>query len=301
MKKIISILLTCFILAGCAETNTPPQARNELEVAEIAIVQVPSTTATTTTQTPQTTMTEPATTTQAPKTTTETVELDLEPGPILGNRYLDKSMPSLTSSNSGEPVGSDSRFYRKFPEKLDSVCDSMTDVFKSNGYRNLYSQWEWKWCLETYTTFTSLMDFPNHFSIIVANNIPDSIVIKSYEERNALYKMLLEEGVISNSAYKSIVFSPEDISVLLSRCEATVLAHFASPYAIVIGDRIYSPAWVYRNTTEGYRVAGITQKMIQEKLPTWREFGMSGETATAFEKKLTEFTGQNVKLQSFHR
>jgi hypothetical protein len=137
---------------------------------------------------------------------------------------------------------------------------------------------------KNFLNYTSLMEYPNNFSVIMAFDLPDEVVIRSFETHNALF------------GHTDIAYSDEDIAALLTRCEATVLAHFASPYAIVIHDRVYTSAWIYRNTVEGYRAAGITPAMIQEKLPLWQEFGFTDEARAAFEGKLTEFVGVEVSL-----
>jgi hypothetical protein len=156
------------------------------------------------------------------------------------------------------------------------------------GHTTLTSSWP-NWSPnradENFLNYTSLMEYPNNFSIIITNNLPDEIVIKAFERHNELF---------GHTAYR---FTDEDIAVLLSRCEVTVLNHFANENAIVIGDRIYTMAWIYRNTVEGYRVAGIPPEIIEERLNLLAGFDFLPPEATfAFEAKLSEFLGREVIL-----
>ena len=64
-----------------------------------------------------------------------------------------------------------------------------------------------------------------------------------------------------------VIFSDEDISALLTRDESVVTAQFAETTAIVIGDRAFSPYWIYSRSFDDYRKEGITPQMIQ-KNPT---------------------------------
>ncbi|MDR2569838.1 MAG: dockerin type I repeat-containing protein [Oscillospiraceae bacterium] len=156
------------------------------------------------------------------------------------------------------------------------------------GHSNLTLSWpDWSPMRadENYLNYTSLMEFPNNLSIIVTNNIPDEIVIKAFAYHNERF------------GHTSIGFTDEDIAALLTRCEATVLNHFADENAIVIEDRVYTMAWIYRNTAEGYKAVGITPEMIEERLKLLAEFDFLPVEATlAFESKLSQFLGRDIVL-----
>ena len=91
-------------------------------------------------------------------------------------------------------------------------------------------------------------------------------------------------------------YTEEDIEVLLSGDITAITAHFASPYSIVIGDKIYSPYWVYCHTAEEYEAEGITPEMLSEKIELYSHAGLGEEARAAFENKLSAYIGRDVDL-----
>jgi hypothetical protein len=137
-----------------------------------------------------------------------------------------------------------------------------------------------------------LLKSSNVFWYIVTFDIPDDVVISAIEIHNDYWNEQAElyEG------NRTAVFSDEGIAALLTRDEAIITAQFATEHAIVIGDRAYSPYWIYLHTPADYQAAGITPEMLAEKLPLYAEFGFTDEAREAFENKLTEFVGVEVSL-----
>ena len=134
------------------------------------------------------------------------------------------------------------------------------------------------------------MNYPNGFSYIIKYDVPNDIVAKSLEGYN---KKLSKDS----SAY----FTEEEIAAILSRDAATVLKHFAPEESIVIGDRVYTPAWVYTHSVEDYIASGITPAMIEKKLELYALFPFQRKSyAEAFEAKLSEFLGREVLLNWKH-
>jgi hypothetical protein len=285
MKKTITILLlfTALVLGitACAETILDTQTT------------LPTEPTTTTTQT-----TEPATiqTVRTVATATLTAPQEIIRGPILGDRYLDNSMPVLIFRAVDDDVYPCEKITQSFVKEM-STGGILGVISEYLGYESLND-----WIDFSVTPcFTGLMDWYSDFAVIMKYNIPDEVIIRGVERHNNFYDSIysglsLEELKLIKADIKYL--TDNDIKVLLSRCEATVLKHFTSPYAIVVHDRVYSPAWLYRNTVEGYKAAGITPQMIQEKLPLWGEIGFYGEPAVAFEAKLSEFTGRDVVLRA---
>jgi len=149
---------------------------------------------------------------------------------------------------------------------------------------------------------TGLLTYPNIYSLAAVNNIPMEVVVEAINNYNEYYADLfarnVEQGFLPSDDKYSPLYSDEDIAVILTRNEAEILAHFASPYAIVIGEKVYTPAWLYYHAPEDYEAAGITPEMIERKLPLYNEFTLTDEARTAFEEKLSEFIGQDVRLNS---
>ena len=98
-------------------------------------------------------------------------------------------------------------------------------------------------------------------------------------------------------AYDYSVFTDEDIRILLSRDEEAVLRHFALDTTFVVGNRAYSPLWLYAHTVEDYTRVGITPEMVAEKLPLYAEFYLADEADVAFSRKLSEFLGEEISLR----
>jgi len=74
------------------------------------------------------------------------------------------------------------------------------------------------------------------------------------------------------------------------------MEHFVSDYSIYHDGEIFTPMWLYYYDTDDYEEAGITPKMVEEKLDLYAEFQFTDEAAEAFEEKLSEFLGEDVSL-----
>jgi hypothetical protein len=137
------------------------------------------------------------------------------------------------------------------------------------------------------TPHTRLTDYPNFYTFILKFKIPVDKLREVLKEKQRI-------GIERNAQY----YTDEEIDILCSLDETRLLAHFASEYAIVIGDRAYPPAWLYLNTPEDYAEAGITPEMVAEKAKLFSVFDFSAEAARAFEEKLSAFTGETVTFDA---
>jgi len=137
----------------------------------------------------------------------------------------------------------------------------------------------------------SVLELPTLLSYIVHFDIPDEVVIDAIKEHDDWH---VSRGLFVS--YGGEPFTDKDIAALLSRDAEIVAIHFASPYAIVIEDKVYPPAWLYTQTAEDWERAGITPEMIAEKLELYAQFDFTDEAAQAFEAKLSAFTGTDVSL-----
>jgi hypothetical protein len=142
-------------------------------------------------------------------------------------------------------------------------------------------------------TRNELLESANLFSIIIKFNISDEIVIEAIRKNNERYLYL--------GGFEDIIFSESDIEALLSRDEEIITAHFSESTAIVIGDRAFSPVWLYLHTPEDYAAVGITAEMLEERLELYSEFNFTLEATLAFEEKLSEFMGVDVVLDTAAR
>ena len=203
-------------------------------------------------------------------------------------------MPSPFDGVGGPPINWD--FDYRYVERIYSFSSVIGDEFRmylglsDEQYLEAYIKRWGKQDFRNLITDTGLMDFGNLFAIIIEFDIPDDVVVAAIKKSNEFY---YERG-----EYDNIILSEEDIEVLLSRDEKRATAHFATDYAIVIDTRAYSPLWLYYNTPEDYVKAGITHKMVKEKLNSYSEIELlTNEAVEAFSKKLSTFMNEKVELQ----
>jgi hypothetical protein len=169
--------------------------------------------------------------------------------------------------------------------RLDSICMSLINMLD-----DINEFFDWTKC-ETmdrirYEPVTSLMEYHNMFSFIVIFNIPIDEFKEVMEQRE---KRGLEAGL-------DVDFTQFEIDLIATLDESRILEHFASDYVILHDGRAFPPAWIYWHDIEAYEAAGITQKMIEEKLHLYAEFSFTAEATFAFEEKLSEFLGRDVVL-----
>ena len=168
------------------------------------------------------------------------------------------------------------------------------EYFEFSNYQDLLSMWSgFPFDMSDFIRFTSIMDRPNNFSIIIANNIPNEVVMESIEKYNAIMKELYNPAVYEYSRY-----TEEDIAAIITRDIAIVVNHFVHEHSIAIDDKAFTPAWVYYHTLDDYKLVGITPNMIQERLHLYAEFPFADEATLAFEAKLSEFLGRDVVLEN---
>lgn len=80
-----------------------------------------------------------------------------------------------------------------------------------------------------------------------------------------------------------------EIDLLISGDAAAIAKHFASEYAIVKGERLFSPKWMYWHTVEDYEAVGITPEDVKEKLYLYYTSGLGSEGLNAFYHKLASY------------
>ncbi len=130
--------------------------------------------------------------------------------------------------------------------------------------------------------------------------------ILEFVEHFGIPKEKLLEAVKSANSYENdedYTLTAEDIEVIYSGDRNAIAQYFAAEYAIVSGDRAYSPMWLYEHTTEAYRKAGITPEMISEKLPMYEEAfvhsekyrHMHDDAWNAFRAKMTGYALGNAE------
>lgn len=63
------------------------------------------------------------------------------------------------------------------------------------------------------------------------------------------------------------LYTDGQVEAIYNGTEEDIVREFASPYAIVVGTKIYSPKWLYEHTVDEYVAEGITYELFRDKLP----------------------------------
>ena len=98
----------------------------------------------------------------------------------------------------------------------------------------------------------------------------DGINILSFIEKFNISKNVIIE---KNNAFPYPMFSNEQIEALYSKDPKQLADCFANPYAIRVGDEIYTAQWVATHTVEEIAEAGITLEELTTKYARWEKCG----------------------------
>lgn len=174
-----------------------------------------------------------------------------------------------------------SAFYQPCEILLDGIPTELIRLVDSTEFEN------WKSEHNIFEKAPSgLRDYPNAYSFIVEFDIPENEVLSAL-------------SVYLHSDDPRIAISEDDINIILSRDEKAIIERFASDYSIVIGNKIYSPQWIYENSVDSYKETEITADMIKEKLPLYSNIKFTDEAREAFQTKLGEFLKSSVNLNGY--
>gem|GEM_PF-1206233 len=282
MRYSLLILSAMLIMTftACNKGGKENDIAHETPISEETTITIGSTETTSTAKTQEIATTIQAQTTNLSQATTE-IFINPEPIPIRTKGWSE--LFGVPDPFDGKFDDDQSHFFELVELKFHHYFpwDDMTEYFRMEEFHNTK-----EFLRFSQADTTSLMDYLNPFSVIIKYDVPNDVVAKSLKEYN---KKLSKDS----SAY----FTEEEISAILSRDAATVLRYFAPEEAIVIRDRVYTPAWVYTHKIEDYVAAGITPAMIEEKLELYAQFAFRRKSyAEAFEAKLSEFLGREVLL-----
>lgn len=129
----------------------------------------------------------------------------------------------------------------------------------------------------------NIMGYPNIYSYVRYFNLTDEQI------REGLAFLIEDEGNgITDYEIKNFII--ED-----NASEAS--AFFANEYALVIGDKIYSPNWLYLHTVDEWREADVICQQLEDVAIACRNFPFTDEARKAFEAKFEEALGYHVSLE----
>lgn len=107
----------------------------------------------------------------------------------------------------------------------------------------------------------------NVYSFIKAFNI-------TKEEAEKAYEYCLDSG-------DNQLITRQELDVFFSGDEEAIARTLASEYTIVVGDRMYSPYWLYRHSIDDYIAAGITPEEIKKRESLYDELDYYSESGIA--------------------
>jgi beta-lactamase regulating signal transducer with metallopeptidase domain len=188
---------------------------------------------------------------------------------VLAQELIDSNMPNPFPEGSDDNVS----YYQPGNHILDNVTVSLLRLVDDT------EQNEWR---ESFDFFnnppSSLTEYLNLYSFIKQFNISDEDVTEAMSAH------------LTSDNWQTRV-TEEELDLILHGSEADIVSYFASEYSIVVGDKIYSPHWVYTHTIAAYKQAGITPEALQQKLELYADISFTPEARAALNEKLNSYVG----------
>ena len=94
-----------------------------------------------------------------------------------------------------------------------------------------------------------------------------------------------------------LALTNDEISVICDGNIKLMSQMFVSPYSICIDNKIYTPNWLYYCSEEDFENADIPTDKIISMADKYPELYLSEKGFDAFEKKLSEYTGFEVRIE----
>ena len=177
----------------------------------------------------------------------------------------------------GTASASSPYFAKPCNERLASLPEALMKMAEG-GY-----SWEYDYVADKPVYALTLMDYANIYSFIHTHEL----------EENALREVLSDASLMVHRR----AFTEEEIDLLLGNDEAAVMARFASPSTIVIGEKGYSEKWMCDHTILEWSAEGITPEMVAAVQANYYNPLFTQEAADAFSRKLYEYTGAVIPVK----
>lgn len=162
----------------------------------------------------------------------------------------DDAMPDMPALN-GEGIGGDegAEFYYPVKRKFEGIDTCLRELRKDTNLE------EWEEWLDSLPSDDENGLRPdesvNTYSVIKALGI-------TKEEAEKAFEPILDSG-------DDQLINRQDLEVFFSGDEEAIARTLASDYTIVVGDRMYTPYWLYRHSVDDYIAAGITPEEIKKR------------------------------------
>lgn len=152
--------------------------------------------------------------------------------------------------------------------KLDWQKTGIDGLFMNYVSDEEFNVWAEK--QSTIKSETEMMDFVKDFNISK----------EKFIEINKSYNKL---GIESP-------YTDKQIDAIYSGSEIEYYKAFISPYAICVGDEIYTPEWLATHSTADYKSVGISAKVLNEKILLMKEKCITTQdNINILESKATEY------------
>ncbi len=110
------------------------------------------------------------------------------------------------------------------------------------------------------------------------------------------YSVAMHFG-ITKEEMQELMSDSELIELIYSGDESAIISKYVNEFTIVIGERFYSPYWLYVHSIEDYKKAGITPDMLIDSKGIRYTFGLEAHAAKVFEDKLSKFVGHEIDIR----
>ncbi len=182
--------------------------------------------------------------------------------------------------NKAEGTGGDENdgFYLPCNYIINNIPGSLLDLRDSNEV----NKWlEKDKLISRSEAISSIKDYVNTYSFITEFNI-------TREEAETALEYYIDDNYITY----------EHLDIIFSGDVELITKTFASELSIPVGDRIYTPHWLYTHSIEDYKAAGITAEDILSRVGSYRYILFTDEARQAFSEKLSAYTGETVVIET---
>ncbi len=178
--------------------------------------------------------------------------------------------------------GDTSNFYQMCVEKFDSIPAELQRLVPQEEAEEFYAKFSVdnretsiEKCLNVYT-------FKEYF------NISDEQFSEVMQINNDFYTTIGET---------ELILTDDEIRTICDSDIKSMSQMFVSPYSICIDDKIYTPNWLYYCSEKDFNDANIPTSKIISMADKYPELYLSEKGSDAFEKKLSEYTGFEVRIE----
>lgn len=176
------------------------------------------------------------------------------------------TMPELPTLN-GDGIGGDenAEFYYPVKRKFEGIDMCLHELRKDADLE------EW----------VDSLPYDDENGLRPDENVNVYSFIKAFgitkEEAEKAYEPILDSG-------DDQLINRQDLEVLFSGDEEAIAQTLASEYTIVVGNRMYTPYWLYRHSIDDYIAAGITPEEIKKRASLYDSFNYFSESGIEAEK-----------------